>query len=106
MFNRILNSGHFPHDWSKAVISPVCKKGDRSNPSDYRGISLISCMCKLYTSILNIRLLKWIDDNDILTDAQFGFRHGTVQWMLFFSLYSIIQKHFEEKKTLLLFCGF
>ena len=49
MFNIILNSGHFPDDWSKAVIIPVFKKGDRSNPSDYRGISLISCLCKLFT---------------------------------------------------------
>ena len=101
MFNRILNSGHFPDDWSKAVIIPVFKKGDRSNPSDYRGISLISCLCKLFTSILNTRLLKWIDDNDILTDAQFGFRHGMSTVDAIFSLYSIIQKFFKENKTLL-----
>lgn len=104
MFNRILNSGHFPDDWSKAVIIPVFKKGDRSNPSDYRGISLISCLCKLFTSILNTRLLKWIDDNDILTDAQFGFRHGMSTVDAIFSLYSIIQKTFLKKKRL--YCCF
>ena len=88
------------------LIIPVFKKGDRSNPSDYRGISLISCLCKLFTSILNTRLLKWIDDNDILTDAQFGFRHAMSTGCYFFHYILLSKNFFEEKKTLLLFCGF
>ena len=37
---------------------------------------LVSCMGKLFTSILNKRLLKWDKDNSVITDAQFGFRPG------------------------------
>ena len=53
LFNRILLSGFFAQAWSESIIVPVFKKGDVSDPHNYRGISLISCFCKLFTSILN-----------------------------------------------------
>ena len=74
MFNRILKTGFFPHTWSESIIVPILKEGDVSDPNNYRGISLVSCFCKLFTSILNQRLLSWADKDNIITDAQFGFQ--------------------------------
>ena len=104
MFNKILSSGYFPSSWSSAVIVPVFKKGDRSEPNNYRDISLISCLCKLFTSILNERLLNWSVDNDIVTDAQFGFRPkmGTSEAIV--ALHSIIHKTLSCKRRL--YCCF
>ena len=73
IFNRILASGFFPTQWSDAVIIPVFKKGDPDDPKNYRGISLISCFCKLFTSILNPRLILLATSNDVITDVQFSF---------------------------------
>jgi hypothetical protein len=74
IFNRIFSSGFFPTQWSDAVIVPVFKKGDPTDPNNYRRIRLISCFCKLFTSILNRRLMSWANAYDIISDAQFGFQ--------------------------------
>ena len=104
LFNRIFSSGFFPRMWSKSVIVPILKKGDVSDPNNYRGISLVSCFCKLFTSILNQRLLLWSNSNDVITDAQFGFqpKRGTAEAI--FSLSSIIDMTLRKKKKL--YCCF
>ena len=45
-------------------------------PSNYRGISLISCLGKLFTTILRDRMIKWVQDMHLLSEEQFGFQKG------------------------------
>ena len=60
--NLILESGHMPADWCQSVIRPIYKnKEDIDDPNNYRGISLLSCFGKLFTSCLNKRLIIFID---------------------------------------------
>ena len=73
LFNYILDKKCFPRSWSMGSIIPVYKKGDPTDSNNYRGITLVSCFAQLFTTIFNERLQKWTDENDILTDAQFGF---------------------------------
>ena len=80
IFNAVLENGHFPKSWCEAIVIPVYKnKGNIDFTNNYRGISLLSNLAKLFTAVLNQRLLKWACENDIISDAQFGFRqsHGT-----------------------------
>ena len=67
-----------PSIWCKGTISPIPKSGMKNvyNPLNYRGLMLLSCFEKLYTSVLNNRLYSYIDNNSILTDEQAGFRKG------------------------------
>ena len=104
IFNAMFNTGFFPPILCDALVVPVYKKGSSNDPKNYRGISLISCMCKLFTSILNSRLILWSDNNDVITDAQFGFRskHSTVDAI--FALHTIISKHLSNKSRL--YCCF
>ena len=53
MFNGILPSGIFPTAWAVAVLVPVFKRGHPEDPSNYRGISLVSNFGKLFTSALS-----------------------------------------------------
>lgn len=55
---------------------PVFKKNDPDDVRNYSRITLVSCLSKIFTSILNNRLNNWIENNDILSDAQFGFGKG------------------------------
>ena len=95
-----LLSGFFPQAWSESIIVPVFKKGNVSDPHNFRGISLISCFCKLFTSILNQRLLLWSNDNDIITDAQFGFQPNRGTAEAIFCLSTIIDTTLRKKKSL------
>ena len=74
LFNNVFNSGFFPHIWSRGCIVPLFKKGNVNDTNNYRGITLVSCLGKLFTSILNHRLLALDKAYSVITDAQFGFR--------------------------------
>ena len=52
------------------------KKGDLTGVNSYRAITLVSCMAKLFTNIINKRICEWAEKNDTISDAQFGFRKG------------------------------
>ena len=74
LFNYLYNLGTLPQQWSKGMIVPIYKKGDTHQPENYRPITLLSSLSKLYTSILCRRITRWSTDNYILSEAQFGFR--------------------------------
>ena len=61
-FNIVLQSGHMPHEWVIGIIKPIYKnKGEMNYPDNYRGITLLSCFGKWFTSILNDRLTTYIN---------------------------------------------
>ena len=104
IFNAILNSGYFPNQWSEGIIVPLFKKNDPCDVNNYRGITLVSCFSKLFTGILNNRVTKWAENNNILSDSQFGFRKGRSTTDAIFVLNAIIQKILNGKGRL--FCAF
>lgn len=71
-----INGASVPREWRGATIFPLYKKGDPSKAENYRGISILNCVYKLYASILTSRLEKFAEDNGVLPDSQFGFRKG------------------------------
>ena len=101
MFNDILNSGTFPTDWSISVIKPIYKKkGDKRSPANYRGITLTSCLGKLFTSILQSRLNTYIEKHKILNSEQFGFLPNSRTTDSLFILQQIIRKYTKQHKKL------
>ena len=50
--NVCLIYGDFPEEWRTAIIIPIHKKGDRNNPDNYRGISLLNTGYKIYSKII------------------------------------------------------
>ena len=53
LFNLVLSTGQYPSAWTAGKILPIHKKGDFDNPSNYRGITLSSCLGKLFNWVLN-----------------------------------------------------
>ena len=90
--------------WSSGCIIPVFKKGDINDPNNYRGITVVSCLGKLFTSILCNRILDWNSKNDVITDAQFGFKPGFGTIDAIFVLQSLISRTLKRKKCL--YCCF
>lgn len=90
--------------WTKGIIVPFNKKGDPTDAKNYRGITLVSCLSKIFTSILSNRLNDLVEKNNLLSDAQFRFRKGRSTVDATFVLYSIVQKVLNEKNRL--YCAF
>ena len=61
-----------PSDWRTGIICPIYKKGDKSICGNYRGITLLDAIYKMFSKILATRLEPWIEG--ILGDYQAGFR--------------------------------
>ncbi len=76
LFRLCLSTSSSPSCWKYAYIQPVHKKGDRSNPSNYRPITLLSCLSKAFESILNRKSQKHLSTSDLLSDRQYRFRKG------------------------------
>ena len=61
LFNIVLQSGVIPNDWCVGMIMPLFKnKGSSNNPDNYRGITLLSCIGKLFTAAINMRLTNYL----------------------------------------------
>ena len=65
-----------PSIWRKAIIAPIPKSASKDPcvPLNHRGISLLSCLYKLYTSLLNLRMCNHCEKHGYLVDEQNGFR--------------------------------
>ena len=59
LFNTVFRSGHFPRSWADGYIIPLHKTGSVNDVNNYRGITLLSCLGKRFTQILNNRLTIW-----------------------------------------------
>jgi hypothetical protein len=73
-----LERGELPNDWLHASIVPVYKGGnkDRSLAENYRPVSLTSICCKIMEHVLYSNIMKHLNDNEILTEVQHGFREN------------------------------
>ena len=76
LFNCSYNEGRLPQDWKNAVISPIFKKGRKSDPENYRPISLTSVICKIMESIVRDSITESIRKRNLITDHQHGFIPG------------------------------
>ena len=74
IFSKSLEEGSLPSELLKANVSPIFKKGEKSDPANYRPISLTCILCKIFEHIVASNVVKHLDVNQILYDLQHGFR--------------------------------
>ena len=73
LYNLILSEGKVPDIWKQAIVTPIFKKGLKSNPCDYRPISLTSVICRILEIILHSHIYSHLISNNILSSVQHGF---------------------------------
>ena len=76
IFCRSLDTGVIPTNWLQAVICPIFKKGDKSDLSNYRPVSLTSIICKMLERIIVIHIIKHLEANHLNCKQQHGFQTG------------------------------
>jgi len=75
-FQKMLQTGKVPEDFKLANVTPIYKKGFRSQPCNYRPISLTSQICRIFESILLDSIAAHLENNTLIRDSQHGFRRG------------------------------
>lgn len=105
LFNLVFSTGILPESWTIGIIKPIYKnKGNAHEPQNYRPITILSCLGKLFTSVLNLRLNNFLDENITLEENQAGFRKGYSTTDHIFVLNSLIELLRKQKKKI--YCAF
>ncbi|GBN55988.1 RNA-directed DNA polymerase from mobile element jockey [Araneus ventricosus] len=100
LLNVLMQNCYFPNCWKTAVVVPIPKpNSDLSLPQNYRPISLLSCLSKVFESVLLRRLNQFLDDNNIIISEQFGFRKKLSTNHQLVRVTELIHDGFEKSET-------
>jgi hypothetical protein len=98
LYNLIIHHSIFPTSWCEGLISCLLKKGNKSDPNNYRGLTLSSCLGKVLTKILSNRLLKFLKAHNVISENQAGFMDKRRTTDHIFMLHTIIQMYKKKQK--------
>ena len=76
LFNKFLDTGKYPTCFKVARVTPLFKKGDKQIDDNYRPISILSQLNKVFEKIIHNRLNSFLLENNLLSPQQYGFRKG------------------------------
>ncbi len=68
-----MEEGEVPDDWREANVTPIFKKGSKSNPRNYRPVSLASLCCKVMKSVMINAVTDHLNINNLIGSSQHGF---------------------------------
>ena len=74
IFNKSLETGTLPEDWKTAEVTAIFKKGSKTDPGNYRPVSLTCIACKILESFIRDVIVAHFTDNDLYAKCQHGFR--------------------------------
>ncbi|MCW4345840.1 MAG: reverse transcriptase family protein [Candidatus Thiodiazotropha endolucinida] len=104
LFNKLFETGIFPEEWSEGYIIPLHKRGSLNDVENYRGITLLSTLGKLFSRCINNRLSEWAEHYSVLIEAQAGFRANMSTIDDIFVLHGLISHFLNHGKKL--YCAF
>ena len=76
IFNQSIMSGVFPQSWKSSNVVPIPKKSDKSSPTNYRPISLLSVLSKLLEKHVHSIISCHLEEIQSLSQSQWGFQKG------------------------------
>ena len=96
--NLGFSTGSFPNCLKQAVVTPIFKKGDRKKCENYRPISVLPSMSKIFERCLHNRIYNFVCDFSIINDSQNGFMKGRSTENAIIDLTEIIYKTLDSKQ--------
>ena len=96
IFNDCLNKGKFPHEWKKANVVPVHKKGNKQSLKNYRPISLLPICSKIFERLIYNEMFTFFTENNLISPNQSGFRPGDSCVNQLLAITHEIYKSFDE----------
>ena len=100
LFNKIFKTGFYSKFWNEGLIFSKHKSGEKENPNNYRGITFSNGLGKLFNTILQNRLTTKLQNANILSPAQAGFRKGHRTSDHISTLFSLIRSYFTKDEYL------
>lgn len=99
LFSRSLAEGKFPKAWKVAHVTPVYKKGEKSLCTNYRPISLLSCIGKVMEKCIQTHMFTYLTDHNLLTVSQSGFIPGDSTVFQLLGIYDDLCQSLDKQCT-------
>ena len=96
IFKDCLSEGKFPHEWKKANVVPVHKKGNKQSLENYRPISLLPICSKIFERLIYNEMFTFFTENNLISPNQSGFRPGDSCVNQLLAITHEIYKSFDE----------
>ncbi|CAF4942058.1 unnamed protein product [Pieris macdunnoughi] len=100
-FNKLLHNGEFPDSLKKARVAPIHKSGPKTEPGNYRPISILPTISKILEKIIYSRLDTYLQTNNFIFKRQYGFRSKSSTLSATADLVSDIKQNIDSKKMVL-----
>ena len=71
-----MDTGTVPIGHKQQTIVPIFKKESKAKPQNYRPVSLTSHILKIFERVLRERIVRFVEENNLLSNDQYGFRPG------------------------------
>jgi hypothetical protein len=76
LYIKSYESGELPAEWKVANVTPIFKKGSKSEPNNYRPVSLTSVVCKIMERMIRDVMMSYLIENNLIYKGQHGFVPG------------------------------
>ena len=105
LFNKSLSSCIFPDMWKQAIVMPLFKKGSCNLVTNYRPISLLSCLGKLMERVIYKHIYNYLIDNNLIYAKQSGFLNGHSTVYQLIDIYNQMANSIDTRHTTcIVFC--
>ena len=74
LFKKSIDEGKIPADWKFAEVTAIFKKGNKTDPGNYRPVSLTCICCKILEQFVRDKIVEHMTDNKLYSECQHGFR--------------------------------
>ena len=98
LFNMSLNTSSFPQQWKNANVNPLHKKNDKSVINNYRPISLLSCLGKIFERLVFKHVFNFFRENLLISIHQSGFTPGDSTVNQLVQIYHLLCEALDKKK--------
>ena len=75
IFKKSFDNGEIPDEWKLANVTAIFKKGTKSDPGNYRPVSLTSNVCKILERVFKDNIVIFLERNSCINNSQHGFRN-------------------------------
>lgn len=104
IINSIFITGKVPSHFKLSCVTPIYKAGSRTDKANYRPISVISNLAKIFEKCMKQRLMEFLEKYKILSQSQFGFRKARSTEMAIHELVENINNNFnDDRKCIAIF---
>ena len=100
IINNSLITGSFPDSLKKARVIPIFKEGDKTNINNYRPISILPIMSKIFEKLVYKQLYEYLEQNSFLNNYQYGFRARKSTTQAILNLLQYLYKNIDSGKII------